>query len=366
MASEISADSLSLARALGVAGQNDLLRNTIFELLREAEAEADNPAQFSEEVRWPLILSLLSVVKTHRIVLENGLVFEVSPNSRIERALLLSQTEHPDHVWEPQTTKLLTTLSKGSAHVIVGGAYIGDQVIPMAHSAANGEQPPGFIHAFEPMEHAYKQLLRNLKLNQITNVVTHRMGLWDDSGISLSLNGLQALASSVPIDQVQGEPGEVVQSMTIDNYVQSRQLPKVDLIMLDTEGGEEQALKGANELLSRPWPESPHVVFEVHRHFTDWSDGLENTSIVQLLASHNYTVFAVRDFHSNYPMAGHPIEIIPVDCVYLEGPPHGFNCLATKDSDLIERLDLRVVKNVSPKLLLDKDPALHLPMHTTH
>lgn len=274
MASEITSDNSTLAQALGVAGQSDLLRNTIFDLLREAESEADNPGQFSEEVRWPLILSLLSVVKTHRIVLENGLVFEVAPDSRIERALLLSQSKHPDHVWEPQTTKLLTTLSTGSAHVIVGGAYIGDQVIPMAHSAADGESPAGFIHAFEPMERAHSQLVRNLQLNKITNVVTHRMGLWDDSGVSLSLDGYLALASSVPIDQVQGKPGEVVQSVTIDNYVESHRLPKVDLIMLDTEGGEEQALRGATELLSRPWPESPHIVFEVHRHFTDWSEGL--------------------------------------------------------------------------------------------
>ena len=365
MASEIIADQSSLARALGVAGQNDSLRNSIFDLLREAEAEADNPDQFREEVRWPLILSLLDQVKTHRVVLENGLVFEVSPNSRIERALLLSPAKNPDHVWEPQTTKLLTTIASGALHVIVGGAYIGDQVLPMAQSAANGGKPRGFIHAFEPMERAYNQLVRNLELNQITNVVTHRMGLWDHSDVSLSLDGYLALASSVPIDQVQGAPGEVVRSITIDSYVHSQQLPKVDLIMLDTEGGEEQALRGATELLSRPWPESPHIVFEVHRHFTDWSEGLENTPIVQLLTSHNYTVFAIRDFHSNYPMAGYPVEIIPVDCVYLEGPPHGFNLLATKEPDLVRRLGLRIVKNVSPKLLLNRDPALHQPVHNS-
>jgi hypothetical protein len=51
-----------------------------------------------------------------------------------------------------------------------------------------------------------------------------------------------------------------------------------------------------------------------------------------------------------------------VDRVYLEGPPHGFNMLATKDRDLVGRLGLRIVENVSPKLLLDKDPALHHPL----
>jgi len=73
-------------------------------------------------------------------------------------------------------------------------------------------------------------------------------------------------------------------------------------------------------------------------------------------------IFAVRDFQGNYPMSGHPIEIIPQDHVYLEGPPHGFNVMATEDPGLVQRLGLRLVQGVSPKLLLHKDPALHHPI----
>jgi FkbM family methyltransferase len=364
MASEIIITNDTLAQALAMAGENQELRSAIFDLLRKAEAEADNPARFREQVRWPLILSLLSRVKNHHVVLENGLVFEVYADSRIEQALLLSPVAHPDHVWEPQTTKLLIALANDAAHVIVGGAYIGDHVLPLARAAA-AHLPAGVIHAFEPMQHAFNRLLRNLDLNNITNVVPHRLGLWDHTDTNLSLDGYLALASSVPVEEVEGEPGEVVKSVTIDSYVKSRQLESVGLIMLDTEGGEEKALQGARELLSRPSPESPHVVFEIHRSFTDWSNGLENTSIVSLLRSLGYTVFAIRDFHSNYPTAGYPIEIIPAAFVYLEGPPHGFNMLAIKDLEVVQRLDLRVVRDVSPKLLLEKDPALHHPLSTS-
>jgi FkbM family methyltransferase len=298
------------------------------------------------------------------VVLENGLVFEVYPDSRIEQALLLSPVAHPDHVWEPQTTKLLLALATDAVHVIVGGAYIGDQVLPLARAAA-ARTPPGIIHAFEPMEHAFKRLLRNLELNNITNVVPQRLGLWDKTDTALSLDGYLALASSVPVDDAQGNTGEVVKSVTIDSYVESQQLSAVGLIMLDTEGGEENALRGARHLLSRSSPESPHIVFEIHRNFTDWSNGLEHTSIVNLLTTCGYTVFAIRDFHSNYPTAGYPIEIIPADCVYLEGPPHGFNMLAIKDPEVVKRLGLRIVRDVSPKLLLEKDPALHHPLSTS-
>jgi len=150
--------------------------------------------------------------------------------------------------------------------------------------------------------------------------------------------------------------------VTIDDYVQANGLDTVGLIMLDTEGGEERALRGAHQLLSQAVPNAPHLVFEIHRSYVDWSMGLENTAVVDFVQSLGYTVFAIRDFHNNYPMAGKPIEVIPVDRVYLEGPPHGFNLLATKETGLVRRLQLRVVEDVSPKLLVNKDPALHHPL----
>ena len=353
MSSEIVNDSHLLGDALALAGCDEEWRTVIFEALREAEIRAKDPAAFREQVRWPLILSLLRDVKTHRVVLENGIVFDVSPDSRIEKALLLSRDSHPDHVWEPQTTKLLVRLAATASHTIVGGAYIGDQVVPMARTAS------GTVHAFEPMKHAFARLLHHVEINNLQNVVAHRLGLWDRGDVKLRLRGHLALASSVAIDDNEAVDGETVQSISIDEYVQARELTSVKLIMLDTEGGEENALLGAEETIAR---NDPNIVFEVHRNFVDWTDGLEHTSIVRFLTSQGYQVFAIRDFHNNYAMTGSPVEIIPVSQVYLDGPPHGFNVLATKDMDLVDQLELSVVTNVSPKLLLEKDPALHFPL----
>ena len=351
MSSEIVADNSKLAQALAVAGKDQKLRNAIFEALRQAELDADDPTRFREQVRWPLILSLLSEAKTHSVTLENGLIFEVSPDSRIEQALLLSTEAHPDHVWEPQTTRLLTALAAETSNVIVGGAYIGDHVLFLARAVGDG-----VVHAFEPMQRPFDRLLHNLKVNNIQNVVANRMGLWDRGRVTLTVEGHLGLASSKEEDN---SGGERIESISIDEYVESRQIAPVGLIMLDTEGGEEKALAGASETIAR---HAPNIVFEIHRHFVDWSKGLEKTSIVEFLRSRGYSVFAIRDFHNNYRMADHPIEIIPVDRVYLEGPPHGFNALATTDPNLVKRLELRIVENVSPKLLLHKDPALHQPI----
>ncbi len=354
MSVEIVDQSHLLADALAMAGNDQSLCEAIFDALREAELRAENPAAFSEQVRWPLILSLLRDVEVHRIALENGIVFDVNPASRIEKALLLSKVAHPDHVWEPQTTKLLTALARNASNVIVGGAYIGDQVLLIAKSTSST------VHAFEPMKSAVERLTHNIEINHVDNVVVHQLGLWNNSHADLRLDGHMALASSVENDG-KSIDSETAQSISIDDYVQRRELPSVELIMLDTEGGEENALIGARQTIER---DSPNIVFEIHRHFVDWSNGLENTSIVTFLTSQGYQVFAIRDFHNNYPTTGYPVEIIPISKVYLEGPPHGFNVLATKDKNLIDQLDLRIVTNVSPKLLLEKDPALHFPLST--
>jgi dTDP-4-dehydrorhamnose 3,5-epimerase len=337
------------------------LREIILKALCQAQSQADNADTFRNEVRLPILRALLHDGQVHRVVLENGLIFEVGLDSRIEEALLLSSSVHPDHVWEPQTTKLLVKLATDALHMIVGGAYIGDQVLLIARAMMERNRG-GMVHAFDPMEYVFNRLLHHLKINGITNVLAYQIALWEKSNLALRLEGEVALAGCHVAEEGEGDPMTIIKSITIDDYVALRSLPSVGLIMLDIEGGEEKALAGASKTLSLPFPEAPHLIFEVHRTYVDWSSGLENTSIVNFVRSKGYTIFAIRDFHDNYPMAGKVIEIIPVDRVYLEGPPHGFNLLATKDSNLVRRLGLRVVENVSPKLLVHKNPALHHPL----
>src|SRR5262245_41650994 len=270
--------------------QDAELRGLIFETLRRAEQEAVCPECFRAEIRWPVVEAMLANSARHQVRLAHGLVIEIGLDSRIEKALLLSAQEEPDHVWEPQTTKLLLTLAKNAAHVIVGGAYIGDQVLFLAQALAMQEQP-GTVHAFEPMSSSHACLRRNVQLNALTNVVVRHCGLWD-SNTTLQLMGQPALASTVPIAG-RDEAGEIVPAVTIASYVASQGLGHVGLIMLDIEGGEEPALVGAQELLQRPWPEAPHVVFEVHRQYVDWSTGLAEVSIVRRLTALGYQVWAI-------------------------------------------------------------------------
>ena len=131
--------------------------------------------------------------------------------------------------------------------------------------------------------------------------------------------------------------------------------------MLDIEGGELNALKGGESFLSKPASEAPDLIFEVHRHYVDWSEGLENTDILRFLNCHGYHVFAIRDYQDNVDLSGYPIELIPPAKCVLDGPPHGFNMVAVKNLERLNNPMIRYVENVSPKLLRHRDPRLHAP-----
>jgi FkbM family methyltransferase len=346
-----------LTRLISAMARGPRSRSALLEALRLGATCTGGATAYQQRFRWPIVRDVVEREGRHRLELQDDLVLEISTLSRIEQAALLSTARHPDHVWEPQTTRLLSLLSRGSGDVVVGGAYIGDQVIPIAHALRRAGDATT-VHAFEPMAAAYAQLSRNVALNSLANVVTHLQALWDDAAASLALEGPPALARCVP-----SEPSAAIASTTIDGYVAERRLDRVGLIMLDLEGGEERALRGARSQLARTAESAPNLVFEVHRDYVDWSEGLSKTSPVALVASLGYTAYAVRDYHDNVAMAGRPIELVPVDSVYLDGPPHGFNLLATKDPDLVRRLDVAIVEGVSPKLLAHGDPRLHRPRH---
>src|SRR5829696_7619711 len=108
-----------------------------------------------------------------RVEVGDGLVYEVYGDNLIERALLNNARRRPDHVWEPQTTRLLCALAADGADAVVGGAFIGDQALPLARAL----KAPARVHAFEPMAEAARRLRRNATLSGLERVNVHQAAL---------------------------------------------------------------------------------------------------------------------------------------------------------------------------------------------
>ena len=343
--------------ALRRAGRSAAAREAIIEACLSIERHGSLQGAVRDEVTGPIVDALFEPGEVLTKSLLSGETFEFRYSSKIAREFVMSWPRTPDHVWEPQTTKTLVRLAARAKHALVGGAYFGDHAILMGRAmTAHG----GVVHAFEPNVEQGSSLRRNVELNGLRNVRHQPFGLWDVDDARLRLDGADSHAHAVAAADADASSFPTV---SIDGYVAREGLPGVDLVMLDIEGGELRALRGAQRELARDAASAPFVVFEIHRAYVDWTGGLHRTEIARWLIELGYHVFAIRDFNSNQDMAGRRIELVPADSAYLEGPPHGFNMLAVKDLARLEALgDHAICPNVSPKLLLHRDPALHHPL----
>lgn len=285
---------------------------------------------------------------TVQTVLADGTIFECPTDDPITQALVASQEVHPDHVWEPQTTRLLQYLAWQAQQVLIGGGWCGDHAIPVArHLAARG----GVCHVFEPNPVLAGWIRHNSQLNAFDNVIVSEAVLWSEPGVRVLLTAGGSHAQAVC------DASGALSTTTLDTYCRQQGLDHVSLLMLDIEGSEVAALQGATHLLQQ----HPAIICETHSAYTDWSHGLTATPLVQLLHHAGYTVYALRDFQGNVPMQGCRIELITLETAVLDGPPHGFNLFAVHNAAVLDPAVFRICTWVSPKLLLHKDPLLHHP-----
>jgi len=310
-----------------------------------------------KNILYPLLDQIFCETDKFNIQLQNGLNFEFLYRSNIAKEILLRDLQIPNHIWEPMTTRSVElAIRHRPGSVVVGGAYFGDHALIAAHELRESKSP-GLVICVEPNHEQRAILEDNATLNNLsTSILSLDSVLWSSSGLKFSLAASDSHAAVISDEKAQ------YLSQTIDAILAHQNISDVSLILIDIEGSEEMALRGASSVLSAPPDRAPIIISEIHKNYVDWSAGLAETSIVQCLLDYDYSVFALRDSQSNWSLGLNVPEIIPLDRVYLEGPPHGFNLIAAKDTSFFEVNNFRIVHDVSPKYLRHRDPALHLPL----
>jgi len=320
----------------------------------------DNPClDFDARVQilYPLLDQLYKPEELMRVELDSGLILDYFYKSNIAKEILLRSRLKPSHAWEPMTTAVVQlALDFRPGNVLIGGAYFGDHALVAANQLFKHEQPFKVV-CVEPNSEQRNLLNANAILNSLQEkIVLEDAVLWSEEGLCFELDNTDSHAS------VRQSNSSTYLSKTIDTIVLKNKLESISLLMLDIEGSEECALKGASELLSMPEDHAPIVIFEVHRKYVDWSNGLSNTSIVENLVGHGYTIYALRDCQSNWELDLEKPELIPLTNVVLDGPPHGFNVVASKTDNFFNSSRFNFVNDVSPKYLRHRSPSLHMPI----
>ncbi|MGL4634810.1 MAG: FkbM family methyltransferase [Beijerinckiaceae bacterium] len=351
----------SLKAARKLLADNSAQRDKILDCLIEIEKTLQSPdgANIREDLTGPIVDLLFEEGELLQRTVAGGMTFRFRYSSKISRDFLLARGRVPDHVWEPQTTRSVVALSRGKQNVLIGGAYIGDHALYAARLLSEG----GICHCFELSDDSLELLRTNLAINAIKNVTVNQEALWSSDGEKIVLAGEDSHASPQIADS--GESRYFV-SRTIDSYMQSNDIKNLDLLMLDIEGGEFDALSGAKSALRASKELAPAVICEIHSNYVDWSNGLRNTPLCKLLIDNGYEVFAIRDYQGNEVVEPPQVELVDIDSAIISGPAHGFNLLAVKSRQRLSSDTFRIVHGVSPKLLKHRDPKLHAPLTHGH
>lgn len=172
-------------------------------------------------------------------------------------------------------------------HVVDGGANIG--LLSLLFSRWVGEE--GGVTAFEPAPEAARQLRRNLSLNGIANVELVEAALGGAAG-RMSLIADMDVSNRLALDAPADHAIETVPVVRLSDAIADRTYA---LTKLDLEGGELEALRGAQPLLAAG--RLPVILLEARDHLLLRLGG-SRAEVLQFLSEHRYR-FAAYDSDAN-------------------------------------------------------------------
>lgn len=180
---------------------------------------------------------------------------------------------------EPITFSYFSRFAREGGLVVDCGANIGIYSLISAKYANK-------VIAVEPNPLVYLALQKNVKLNGFSNVRSVNMAVWSSSGKARlylsSYHEVSTLKYDTMNEYTYGNSIEI-ETITLDQLL--TQEPEINLIKIDVEGAEVEALKGASEVLNK----TKRIIVEVRK-------GQSDREVLDILGKHNFKVIAIDDF----------------------------------------------------------------------
>ncbi len=128
--------------------------------------------------------------------------------------------------------------------IIDGGAFIGDTAAYYSHFIG----PKGKIFSFEPHPEVYETLVKNIQNNGYENVVCLNKALGKSAGTLLISDESEGGGT------ISAEGDFPVEVITIDSFMETSGIEMLNIIKLDIEGSEKDALIGASKSIRKYKP----------------------------------------------------------------------------------------------------------------
>src|SRR5215831_14928595 len=170
----------------------------------------------------------------------NGYDLLVFANEDVGRSIHFCGTHET-----PETNYFAKSVAPNSICVDIG-ANVGYFTILMAKIAHAGS-----VHAFEPISLNAALLRASMEINSLTNIVVNECAVGDRTGSASFVRCFDSAYSSFHDTGRRHSNGTItVRMVTLDDYIQSSGVSRVDILKADVEGAEGLVVAGASQLLS--------------------------------------------------------------------------------------------------------------------
>lgn len=185
-------------------------------------------------------------------------------------------------------------------YVIDGGGCWGDTALYFAHTVGK----EGKVFTFEFASDSLEVFNRNLELNPVLSerIQLVQRALWNKSEevIEYSPNGPGTSLAMKPQNKTQQDSAQAT-TISIDDFVRERNLPRVDFVKMDIEGAELNALKGAEETIRSFRPKLAISIYHRDTDFVDIPEYLNRLDLGYEFYLDHFTIYGEETILFAYP-----------------------------------------------------------------
>jgi FkbM family methyltransferase len=214
--------------------------------------------------------------------LGNGMRIKVHVHDHVGGAIIR------DGFYEREMVQLVRRLLRSGQTFFDVGAHVGQYSLLASELVGSS----GAVHSFEPDPQTFRWLTSNIRRNRLANVRANQLGLSSRREVlQFYLSAIQDIGSN-SLRRPHNFSGNVVSvtCVSLDEYLESARVPRIDLLKMDVEGGEGAVLAGATRLLAREDRPLLLIEFEEARQ---QAFGSSCARLAQSLAEWRYTLFRI-------------------------------------------------------------------------
>jgi FkbM family methyltransferase len=245
--------------------------------------------RFRDALTWPIASRIIGTSYNDVQELKAGFKLNAYMDDQLGRFALFYGPSII-YFWEPTTMRLLERLVRDAREVIIAGSHIG---LTALYARRAMKKDGTRVHTFEPIAHLHEVSQKNFDLNpELGSIMLSRQALGDKPG-TVTMTQDRIRSRIIQDEGASAIETESVPIITIDSYCHEHGVTQLDLVLLDVEGYEYNALLGMGEILSSHPPKD--IIYEIS--FPE-KDGLEAAYRIEtFLKTFKYACYIIVEAH---------------------------------------------------------------------